>query len=357
MSGPGLVGPIPEIEGGALGRKAIPPRVIANDHVEHGDRCESGGGADCFLTPPQRTRARNTYEGNVGAAQIQYGDAIEQLRAESANVPPEDVPIFVSLAIGALSTLAGTAVTKALAGKSSPQEVFGSILTGVWAGESETAMDAVRAANPAWVIKEAIDAGKKAAVGTLKEQKDGETIDYISKLVDASAMAFESLRQVVFNDDADLLRAMHSFSASMGHTKSQYYAAIKAKVSRWTSSGASRVGRRFSKDETKRNVVRDTKLVLFRYPDDPEEPPRLMLYKRDYNKVWFQPDDMEKTREPLRDDLENEAYDANFVEWKPVEEEFVQEAIAKNRESWGTDYEIRNLYDSTPSRYMKAATK
>ncbi len=65
---------------------------------------------------------------------------------------------------------------------------------------------------------------------------------------------------------------------------------------------------------------------------------------------------MEKTREPLRDDLEDEAYDAIFVEWKPVEEEFVQESIVKNREAWGTDYEIRNLYDATPSRYMKAAT-
>lgn len=354
------VGAIPEISGGEIGRGAIPRGTIADDYVAHGGRCDAGGGVDCFMTAAQRTRAKEVFVGNVLAAQIQYGDALDALRMDALDVKPEELPIFVSLTIDALATLAGGAISKAIGsiGKNPPPDLW-EILRGKDADERATILGAIQSANPSWLIKQGLDVGKKAATGTLKEQRDGAALDYITELADASALAFENVRRGVpaQASDTELAVAMHSWSSSMGHTKGQYYTALKAKVGRWVSSGASRVGRRFSTEKGPsggdRFVVRDTKLVLYQYPDDPDEPPELVLFKRDYNKVWFQPHDMDSTREPLRPDLEDQAYDQSFVEWKPVETEFAQEAIAKNREAWGVDYEVRRRYDPTPSRYMK----
>lgn len=341
-------GPIPMINNGSHGL------LVRDEYTEHGTKCMRDENAEgCFLKPAVRQRLIDLYQDNVLAAQIEYGDAVGDLRLDLKMEKPEDAPILISLAFQGAESLLGTSLTKIFKKLvSAPLSQLDAldIMSGK-RDEQSKFMGLVRSSDPSGLVKMGLAQGRSAALGSFGGGQTEETtasLDYLSSLADSSsAIAFAAQRtQPLANaSDADLYVLAHAWSAAAGNTRAGFRTAIAEKLGRWNTSGASKVGRKKVDEPTQGNVkiTRDTKLV-WRASMDPEVPGELWLYKRDYNALASI---TQKTMDdPSADIGDFYARDATYVEWKLVEPEFTQEAIAANQAAWGKPYETEFRFNN-----------
>lgn len=338
---------IPDVTSGNAGKRTHRPTKASDLHdplVEGEGVCMHPGG---FLTPGQRKALIGKYQTRVMAAQSAYYAGLGDIGLEESLREDADVDIFTSLALDAISLVAGDAL-----------KVAAKVVRGIGGDAKDGDESAV-----SFAIKGVVDAGKKAAKSQVgkgtefdREQKAAKSL--LDQLGANAALAFQNLREDVpcMLDDADLAMATESWGAEMGHNKVMYAAKLRAFVAQFKGSSASKIGRTDRHEHTSKedalaggvvgymkkagdDAIRDTKLVLQTFDDG--SPSVLMYYMRDYDV-------------PINGGGEHDhAKDLSMFaegDWKPshaVEPALAEAAAAQNRAMWGKDYEVKAMPPSS----------
>lgn len=348
-----------------VGLQPMTAAAIGDRYIENREHC--GPGVDgCFLTDTQRTRLVGAYWSVVTGAQINYMAALTKIGIEQLIKKPEELPLLLTLA---LDVIAGQAIAalgfavKALKAAGAPgiasdqlswmmqlqngSESAPSPLATMMGGINEPALG--------FVIKASVDEAKKRTKAAPPLEEKEATLGYISQLEEASAFAFERQRldPPGYASDADLIVLFHSFKAEMGHTTPRYKAALEEKIGRFLSSSTSRIGRHAARTQrdfdVQGNTARDTKVVWVDGTGSPV--PVLHYYKRDFKNSQNEHTMGDVEIEPL------EPLDGRFKIDRPVENEFVDLAIANHRAAWGTEPEHLRVSGEMLPRWRPARDK
>lgn len=362
---------VPDVTRDNPGLQTTPPHGLTEEwigdaYIQGKGHCAQGGDSDCFLAEGTRGRLIGAYQNRVNAAASGYGDALTELRVDEMISKDEDVDMVTALIIDALGGMALKSIIKAakwLRGADASSVLTNEVGFAFEDGPSVIEiMDKAKGADESnlnLAVKSATDQGKKAAtkaaLGAAKgdefEHEKAVDLSYIDQLRNNAALAFQHQREdpPSMASDAELILLYHSWSATMGHNTGMYKAELQAKLDRFKTSPASRIGRtslgshpvpgappEFNKAVKRWNAdVRDTKLVMHIYDDGTQD---LFYYKKDYRPGTLLPEGVWK--DPKLD-LDDNALDEEFKPFQLVEKEFMDAALSSNEAVWGVKYEVK----------------
>lgn len=318
------------------------PSSIGNAYIEGRGFCQQRPEArGCELAPTQFALLVDAYQKRVDAAARAYGDALGELRVDTLLAKDDDNAPLLGMLIDVMASLALGGIGSALAMiKADPaQSTFGLGL------ELTEAVDVLSVANVVdgsrdsigWIVKAAVDHGKTALKASSPSSEKQVRIAYITSLQNASAIAWEHQREDPpgYATHADLIVLFHAFSAHHGFTVPLIHQALSDKIDRYLASSASRIGRHKMRTEEdlklQGNTVRDTKVAWI---SDDRGVPVLYYMKQDA------PNGQGRNAYDHTLDL-IAPIDREFVVGTPVEPEFIEVAISRHRDIWGTEPEVR----------------
>lgn len=376
----------------AQGHAPVGKSDIDSSYVRDGAFCNTHVGAPgCdILDPPTRARLVNDTQAAMGNAYSAFLSACTQVRVDEALKKPEDLSALGSLVIEALGGLAGMAISRAIKGlRSNPQAALTEVVGRIGVEHA----DFVRAANESnvnliidgatSVAKKAVSAGTSAAKSGVKSTRSEEVGEdrkvadgFVEHLEQAGAEYFESVRKNMLGklNDPDMILFYRSWDVSNGHSTPKYKASIEAKLQKFRSSNASKIGRteagrhlgppgnlmkggaeHLVDEADEREIdraadIRDTKLVLHIY--DNEVRPSLYYYRRDYHGGIQRMPGGERFMDP-RTNLD-ELAKSDWTMYGEVEPDLVDAAMATNERVWGVKYEPKIV--QTPSFSQRGRT-
>jgi hypothetical protein len=368
---------VPDVTRGNPGVQATPQQGLTEEwigdaYIQGKGHCAQGGDSDCFLAEGTRDRLIGAYQNRVNIAASWYGDALTQLRVGEMISKDEDIDVITALVIDALGGVALKSIVKAakwLRGANAASVFTHEVGFAFEEGPSVIErLDKAKGANESHLnlaVKSATDQGKKAATkaalgatqGDEFEREKAVSLSYLDQLTNNAALAFQHQREdpPSMASDAELILLYHSWSAAMGHNTGMYKAELQAKLDRFKTSPASKIGRTdrrhhhapiakdddvFDKtmDKMMDTRVRDTKLVMQYYADGNQ--PELFYYKKDYARPGLLPESVWK--DPAFD-LGDAALDEEFKPFQLVEKEFVDAAVSHNEAVWGVKHDVKIL--------------
>lgn len=340
---------IPDV---ATGHPGTRTRPATSSRDLHDPYVETGGPAS-FLTLEQRGRQVAKYQQRVMSAADAFYAGLGAVQLAEALKDEPDVDMFTSLIIDALTTVTGGAVKLAAAAVRAGM--------GVPAGASTEDASKGDESVVSYVLKGALDAGKKAGKSAAKNGSEFDrdrnaATSFLDQLGSNAALAFQHLREDPPGvlGDAELVMATETMDAAKGHNNVMYAAKIREVLARFRASTASKIGRTDRRvhgeqpiDIAERgdipgairknsdSVIRDTKLVLHTYTDG--TPSMLFYYVRDYDMPFNAGGEHDETVDI-----------SMFAEggWKPshrVEDEFAEAAMAANRRAWKVSHETKEI--------------
>lgn len=372
-----LTGTIPDVSSreGIPGKRALTDKMptsakdIGNAYIENKEHCANGG-SGCFLPETVRSRLVSAYQDEVRIAETFYVQALGELGLEKMVTKDDELPAIVALAIDAFGGWAVHSLGGAFKFlRNAPQAEIGRGIEGMLEFQAtggstaspsflREALNTVDHDQVMYVIKAGVDSAKKTIKGAAKDdvkkasgasEYKAVSLDYLDELKAAAAIAFQHQAQDPpgYVDDAQLIVLFHAFKAEMGHNVAGYKIALKEKLDRFMQSAASKIGREhhhlnYPGASHFEATMRDTKVVWVTTLKHPV--PVLYYYKRDF---VYHPEDKGKMLEPGYQTPDPNgigvpyAIDDRFIPDKPVEEEFLDTAIAKHKEVWGTEPEVK----------------
>lgn len=320
------------------------PTKAADIGVPYIENENAAPAKDKFLTQNQRNLLTFAYQDNVLAAQNAYTTALNQVWTEQLLRKDDGLPVMLTFLIELIGAqaLVGLGAAWKWFARAKEQDVF-SMMRGEDISEPGSILAMIRGAGPSSVqmaIRAAVDGGKSLAkTGLPTDDKDKrQSIDYLNLLADRSAKAFERQRidPPGYVTDSDLVVLFHSYLADMGHTISEYKAAITAALERFKAADVSKIGR-----ERDWGGAKDTKVVWVQR--GPRAPRLHYLTHKAF--TGQSPNTMANPRIEMWGRQED-----GFSIGHPVEREFEATAIEKHREVWGTEPETRKIgtWERTP---------
>jgi hypothetical protein len=356
-------------------------RSIGNSYIAGEGVCQDGETSDrCFLRTDVRDRLFTGVVGRLGLMATMVSSAVNKLRVDELIKQPEDLDpltsFLVDVATSYLGTLAGKAV-KLLRG--APAKTLLAIGVGRVGIEDEDKAKDADSGVVALAIKGAVSISKKGASALANEDTKAEhdvdkvvAVNYLTTMEEGTIEAIKNMDKEVFGNLDDANRILLYLTLDQLKA-SEVHAEIAGSLARYRASPASKIGRTQTsrhmektpegsdipgalkhqhaerKDKKIDNVndLRDTKLVMVRTTSD--APPRLYYYKRDYDgAVAEMPggDSVMNTKSAkAQDQLDAVSKDDDFVQYKEVEPEFYDLAIANNMQAWGVPYATRIFTD------------
>lgn len=358
--------PDTEIVTGTPGKATLLPTsaaAIGDPYLENRERCATAG-TGCFLTDVQRTRLINAYQDEVRTAETFFMVALTEMGVAEMIKKDDELPAIVTLVLDAFGAHAATALGKAFKALSkAPEKAADGGLEWIWAAQAglshepdtsalRDAINTIDDTSSGFLIKTGVDAAKnqlKAGEANTENRDASDakagTLNYLDALKVTAAVAFEHQAQDPPGNasDGQLILLYHAYKAKNGHTVPGYKAALTEKLARYKASAASKIGRdpmhRIDPKASEFSAtIRDTQVrwVVVRGVAKPV----LYYYKRDFG---FLANPSDKVLEAGYQDKSGGGngfpaqYDEHMVIDRPVEHEFIETAIAKNKEVWGRD--------------------
>lgn len=366
---------------------------IGNSFIAGEGVCQDGEKSSrCFLPGETRNLLFMGVEARLVKMAGMVASACNQLRINELIKKPEELDplteMVIDLATTALGKFAGKMINK-LRGDTAKTLI--SIGVGRIGVEDE---DRVKEADNGTVelaIKGATSLTKKGVSAVLKaddkadlEADKAEAMDYLLAIQDGASKTVSGISNQVFGSLGDADRILLFLTLDQLQP-SAVYNEIAAGLGRYRASPASKIGRttadrhmekvpkgtsmmdgldKMNEERERKHVdhlddIRDTKLVMVT-TDNEDAQPQLYYYKRDYDGGIAQMPGGDAFMDPksskAQDVLDQRAKDDDFVQYKPVEPEFYDMAIANNQRAWGVPYETRMFHDGLAPRRPKAPT-
>ena len=353
-------GPRPDVSGsrgipgkGTLTGKLEPTSAaaIGDPYIEGRSHCAAGTEGGCFLTPEQRGLLVAAYQQEVLAAQQQYGQALSEIKLERLIKKDEELPMLLGLMLDVLGTQLLSGLTMAFKMLQAGDEKTAA--AGIeWLKQLQTTehqeprdkpsirsfIQGVDETSVGFILKAGIDETKKSLKKPSPSNEKAQTLNYIERLQETAVIAWEHQRQDPpgYATDADMIVLYHSFKARMGHSTPRYKAALEEKIQRYLASPVSKIGRAKAYKGKDTNVTdvghggmttRDTKVVWVVTKGNAL--PQLYYYKLDAS-----PNQNDHTMSNL--DIPMIANEGRFKINTPVEPEFIDTAISRHQEIWGS---------------------
>jgi len=361
-------GPRPDVSGsrGIPGKTTLAGTLeptsaaaIGDPYIEGRSHCAAGTEGGCFLAPEQRGLLVAAYQQEVIVAQQQYSQALSEIKLERLIKKDEELPMLLGLMLDVLGTQLLSGLTMAFKMLQAGDEK--TVVTGIeWLKQLQTTehqeprdkpsirsfIQGVNETSVGFILKAGIDETKKSVKKPSPSNEKAQALSYIDRLQETAVIAWEHQRQDPpgYATDADMIVLYHSFKARMGHSTPRYKAALEEKIQRYLASPVSKIGRAKAYKGKDANVTdvgfggmttRDTKVVWV--VTKGHALPQLYYYKLDAS-----PNQNDHTMANLDVPMiEGYPAEGRFKINTPVEPEFVDTAISRHQEVWGSAPETK----------------
>lgn len=325
-----------------------PGKTTGVEYIDNGAACSNNSGsANCFLTAGQRDRLIMMFIDEVSVAQTNYKLAIEELRVDKLVEKDDDlnwvIGLVLDLATSHFSSITSKALNKMKNSAIKRAEDLGldRIVHGDYDISTQinvkSALTLISDKTVETTAKNGFDLGKKKASGAAKavqnaevKEEKAETLSYLDQLKEQCDIGYQSFKQQMLAgaSDAELVVLLKAMDAQH-HTIGQYKLALTEKLKRFKKSGVTDIGQKAvtPTEEHTTTLYASKRCVWLRNPDGSKSLWMYHVIDSNQDDPWI------SGKNP---DIEK------------VPDEFVDVAVAKSEEKWGTTPVLDN-----PANKMK----
>lgn len=370
------MGPDKMLPTGRPSPQPIGPGLTGIPQVDRKGICEGKNDGQCFLSSDQRKTLSGLFAARVSEVSGCFRAALSTLAMEKRFQKEELLPWYASLALDVVSMKLTSVIASALQGaRSKGLASMEKLMTEAsmrqdfdhWSYAANESLFNVSSQQLTANVKMVVDTAKVAAKGIAPEPSSAKTesISYLAKLQRVAANGFQSVREQtpVVASDAEMLVLFDAFDIT-NHPQDRYEALLREKLQRYMSSGVTNIGRTQATHYRKNDgykilpgteAVRDTRVVWHTYVSG--FPKQLFLEHVDGPLGGGS-----RNIDLLLDAEKSPRRFGPYDPFKPetgvmVPEEFVEDALERHQQMWGTPVatvEVDDSASSDPSRAVLA---